>query len=380
MAGVSSFAAVLPFFVRTWGLTNTQAGWIGGVFYGGYTAAVPLLVSLTDRMDPRRIYLFSTALGGAAALAFALFADGFWSAMAFRALAGVGLAGTYMPGLKALADRYEGAAQARAVAFYTSSFGVGGSASYVLTGLVDAYAGWRWAFAAAAGGSAIAYIVADRLLRRAPAGRLSQGEKPLRLFDMRHVPLDRTILACVIAYAAHNFELFGFRAWIAAFLAFSASLSGSGETSANAALVAAAVTIVSLPGSIFGNEIALRLGRRRTIMTVMALSAVMACFVGFVARSPFAAVVATTLAYGALVSADSAALTSSLLASGDPRFRGAIMALYSCVGFVGAFLGPLIFGVALDIAGSQRVLGWVAGFAAMRAGVAIGPIALPSAS
>jgi MFS family permease len=85
------------------------------------------------------------------------------------------------------------------------------------------------------------------------------------------------------------------------------------------------------------------------------------------------------LLYAALVSADSSALTSSVVASADPRYRGMTMALYSCVGFVGAFLGPLAFGIALDLAsGSMRgpsVVGWGTAFAVLGAGVAIGPLA-----
>ncbi|MEE8210813.1 MAG: MFS transporter, partial [Acidiferrobacterales bacterium] len=119
MLGFSTFAALLPDFIRDWQLTNTQAGWISAIFLGGYAAAVPVLVSLTDRIDPRRIYLISTALGAVAALGFALFAEGFWTAMLFRGLAGVSLAGTYMPGLKALSDRIEGPKQPRFIAFYT---------------------------------------------------------------------------------------------------------------------------------------------------------------------------------------------------------------------------------------------------------------------
>jgi MFS family permease len=376
MAGFSSFAALLPLFTQRWGLSNTEAGWISGIYYAGYTSAVALLVPLTDRIDPRRIYLLCTALGGFAALGFAIFADGFWSAIAWRGLAGIGLAGTYMPGLKALTDRLEGAAQARAVAFYTSSFGVGGSASYMLTGLVDASFGWRWAFAAAAVGSALGYVLADVALRRAPVAVIASSGSAPSLLDVRPVVGNRTVMACVIAYAAHNFELFGFRSWIVAFLAFSASLRGSGAFAIDPAVIAAIVTLVSLPGSIIGNEIALRQGRRRTIILAMSLSAAAACVVGFTAPMPLAEVVALTMLYGGLVSTDSSALTSSLVASADPRYRGMTMAIYSCVGFVGAFLGPLVFGIVLGQAGSHHVAGWVAGFAAMGAGVAIGPAAL----
>ncbi len=68
-------------------------------------AAVPVLVSLTDRIDPRRILLASLALSALASVGFALVVDGFWSAAAFRLLGGVGLAGSYMPGMKALGGR-----------------------------------------------------------------------------------------------------------------------------------------------------------------------------------------------------------------------------------------------------------------------------------
>ena len=59
MLGFSSFSALLPEFQRDWGLSNTEAGWISGIFYGGYVVAVPFLVGSTDRIDPRRIYLLS---------------------------------------------------------------------------------------------------------------------------------------------------------------------------------------------------------------------------------------------------------------------------------------------------------------------------------
>ncbi len=65
MAGTMYFPALLPGFQAEWGLSNTEAGWINGIFYGGYAAFVPILVSLTDRIDPRRIYLYSAIFGAA---------------------------------------------------------------------------------------------------------------------------------------------------------------------------------------------------------------------------------------------------------------------------------------------------------------------------
>jgi len=37
MVGVFSFPALLPDFVAEWGLSNTEAGWISGSIFAGYT-------------------------------------------------------------------------------------------------------------------------------------------------------------------------------------------------------------------------------------------------------------------------------------------------------------------------------------------------------
>ena len=36
MAGVFAFPALLPIFFTEWGLTNTEAGWISGIYFVGY--------------------------------------------------------------------------------------------------------------------------------------------------------------------------------------------------------------------------------------------------------------------------------------------------------------------------------------------------------
>ena len=67
--------------IALWGLSNSEAGWITAAFYGAYMVAVPVLVTLTDRVDPKRVYLFGVALTVAGHSLFGLFADGFWSAL-----------------------------------------------------------------------------------------------------------------------------------------------------------------------------------------------------------------------------------------------------------------------------------------------------------
>src|SRR5437016_14669803 len=90
--GAFGVAALIPTLIPAWSLSNTEAGWISGIYYAAYTLVVPLLASLTDRVDPKRIYLGSVAVTALSFAGFACAADGFWSALAFRALMGAGWA------------------------------------------------------------------------------------------------------------------------------------------------------------------------------------------------------------------------------------------------------------------------------------------------
>ena len=56
--GAFFWPALLPRLAPMWGLSNSGAGWITAAFYGAYMLAVPILVPLTDRYDPKRIYLW----------------------------------------------------------------------------------------------------------------------------------------------------------------------------------------------------------------------------------------------------------------------------------------------------------------------------------
>jgi sugar phosphate permease len=81
--------------------------------------AVPVLTTLTDRIDARLVLLCGSIVSGLATIAFGLFAVGFWSGVALWSLAGLGFAGAYMPGLKALTDRLPVGDTSRAVTLHT---------------------------------------------------------------------------------------------------------------------------------------------------------------------------------------------------------------------------------------------------------------------
>jgi MFS family permease len=160
-----------------------------------------------------------------------------------------------------------------------------------------------------------------------------------------------------------------------AFLAYSASLHAGDTFPWPAAAIAAVVNLFAVPASILGNEVALRMGRRRWILIVMAASGASGMVLAGSAPAHWALVLAILVAYSMLVMAESGTLTAGLVASAPIELRGAAMGLYSLVGFGGGLLGPMVFGAALDLAGgAQSSLAWIAAYAAIGAGCLAAPI------
>jgi MFS family permease len=374
LVGVFTFPALLPVFFDEWGLSYTEAGWIAGIYFGANAAVVGVMVSLTDRIDARLIYLFGAALAAIGSAGFALFAEGFWTALAFRALAGMGLAGTYMPGLRALTDRYEGRRQARAVAVYTGTFSLGTASSFLVAGQVASTWGWRWSFAVAAIAAALALIIVAVVLRPV---RPQAAKEKTRLLDIRPVLRNRRAMAYILAYGVHAWELTSLRSWTVAFLAFALALGGDEAGWLVPTTVAMISAMIAMLSSIVGAEMSTRFGSRQWVMGIMVFSAVTGAALGFSTGLPYLAVVALLWFFAVLVQADAGVINSGTLDAAEPGRRGLTLAVHSMVGFVCAFLAPLVFGVVLDLAGGgTSPLAWGLAFTTIGAAVLLGPLAL----
>jgi MFS family permease len=376
MLGFSTYAALLPQLRDEWRMSNAEAGVVSGMFFAGYIGTVSLWTALTDRVDARKVYVAGSLLAALGSAGFGLVANGFASALAFQVLLGVGIAATYMPGLRLLSDRISGPYQSRYIAFYTSFFGIGTALSLAMAGFVTEAHGWRAAFLLSAIGPAAAAALVLALTPVPAPGRARFSLRSLFPVDAwRRVLADRPSAGYTLGYMAHCLELFGSRAWMVAFLAFSASLHGGDTFPWSLAAIAAVVNLLAVPASILGNEVALRIGRRRWILLVMAASGSSGLVLGWAAPWHWIVVLALLVGYSMLVMAESGTLTAGLVAAAPAELRGAAMGLYSLAGFAGGLLGPVIFGAALDIAGGAAAPhAWIAAYAAIGAGCLAAPI------
>lgn len=359
--GAFVWPALLPEMVALWGLTYGEAGWITAAFHGAYIVAVPVLVTLTDRFDPRLVYLSGVALTVLGHLLFGLLAEGFWSAMAARALTGIGWAGTYMTGLKLLADSVDAKLMSRATAGHAAGIGIAGALSFACADLVARLAGWSAAFFAASASAALAWGIVAAVPRRAGGGPKAGGPA---LFDFRPVFRNRSAMAYAIVYGIHTLEMAALRGWGVAYLAFVAAATGASATVLSPAAV---LTILGLAGtlaSILGNEAAIHLGRRRLIVLALIASAFCASLIALIGSGSYAIAAALLLVYGPIVWLDSASLTAGTAGTADPSRRGATLAVHSMLGYIGGFVGPLAVGWILDAGGTGRGA-WAAAFLAV---------------
>ena len=363
-------AVMAQHLIPQWSLSASQAGLMASSFAAGYMLAVPVLTGLTDRIDARLILLTGSAVSGLATCAFGLLADGLLSASLLWGIAGIGFAGAYMPGLKALVDRLPVGDNSRSVTLYTATFSVGVGLSFLIAQVAADALGWRCAFYLTALGplAMIAACLGMSSVSPIPSSRA--------LLDFKPVFRNRAALGYIFGYGAHCFELYALRTWMVAFWTYVAA-SNSGSSLLQPITVSVLATVLAMPSSILGNEVAIRLGRHRAIISVMCVAGIIGSLIGIGATASPAILLALILAYSIAIPADSGALTSGMTLSAQPEYRGATMAMHSTVGFGLSALGGWAVGVGIDAGGGMDApAGWLVAFLVMAAGGMLGPLAL----
>ena len=351
MLTFGTYSAALPVLRQQWALSAVQAGAIFAGQQIGYTAAVLVLSTLTDAAGVRVIYLLSAVWNAVFAQLFAAFADGFGSALALRALGGMGLAGTYVPGMRLVVETFPAHRRGAAMGVYIACFSLGTSLSLLVTGVL-LHAGWRTAFGVTSLGPLLAAVAAWWVVRDAPR------PPPALHTAITGALRNLRALRLIAAYAAHNWELFGMRAWLPAFLTSLWVQRGMPLTSATArgATFSSLVLLASGLSNAAGGWLSDRLGRRRMIIVFLTASALCSGIIGWSPALGMPAVLMLALLYGLLVTADSSSISTAVAESATAETLGATLAVQSGLGFLVTAISPFLFGAVLDATGG--IWGW----------------------
>lgn len=372
-----NYSAILPLLRAEWGMSNTQAGMIFSIYQLGYIASGVILSALTDRMNTRIIFITAAFWSAAANLLFALYAHDFTSGMLLRALTGIGMGGTYMPGLKLVAERFDPSTRGKAIGMYVGSLVLGASLSLVVTGWLTGLAGWRTAFVLCSVGVCIGALIAIVIFRGyQPAARITTKGS-----FTSEVVQNRPALLMILGYGAHMWEMYGMRSWLAPFM--TSALVGWGVESSRATGVAATTAAVMIGIGAFSSAItgtlSDRFGRTATIAVVMLASALLSFGFGWLINTNIWLTLAIGLLYGYLIVAESPVFSTGLTELVAPGYLGAAMGLQSLIGYSMGTISPTVFGWALDrFRGWQPLPGitgeWGIAFSFLGLGALAGPV------
>ncbi|HEY6872735.1 MAG TPA: MFS transporter [Geobacteraceae bacterium] len=372
-----NYSAILPLLQQEWGMSNVRAGSIFSVYQLGYVASGVILSALTDRLDTRRIFIASVLWSGTANLLFALYAHDYASGMALRALTGIGMGGTYMPGLKLVAEKFDPRERGRAVGIYVGALVLGASLSLAVTGAVASLAGWRIAFVACSFGVYIGALLSIPVFRGyRPVARPARGNG-----FRREVLRNRPAFLMILGYGAHMWEMYGMRSWLAPFFTALLVRNGMARGGATGWAAGAAAVIIGIGtfSTAITGTISDRLGRTRTVTLVMCASAAISFLFGWLINANPSLTFAVGLAYGYLIVAESPVFSTGLTELVAPGYLGTAMGMQSLVGYSLGMVSPTVFGWALDLCkGWQPLRGvsadWGIAFATAGAGALTGPL------
>lgn len=372
-----NYSAVLPILRHEWDMSNTQAGMIFSVYQLGYIASGVILSTLTDRISTKRIFITAALWSAAGNLLFALYADNFQSGLVLRALTGIGMGGTYMPGLKLVAERFDPTIRGKAIGIYVGSLVLGASLSLAVTGWLTDLFGWRIAFLVCSAGVFTGALISIPIFH----GYKPAPRTPSKSGYSGEVLKNRPALLMILAYGAHMWEMYGMRSWLAPF--FTSALIGWGVETGRATGYAATIAAVMIGIGAFSTAItgtlSDRFGRTATISMVMLSSALLSLSFGWLINTNIWLTLAAGLVYGYLVVAESPVFSTGLTELVVPGYLGAAMGLQSLIGYSMGMISPTVFGWVLDTFRDWQPLPgidgqWGLAFASVGIGALAGPI------
>ncbi|MEI6212901.1 MAG: MFS transporter [Desulfuromonadales bacterium] len=341
-----NYSAILPILRHEWNMNNTQAGMIFSVYQLGYIASGVLFSTLTDRVNTRLIFISAAICSAVGNLLFALYAHDFVSGMFLRALTGIGMGGTYMPGLKLVAERFDAGQRGKAIGMYVGSLVLGASLSLAVTGWLTGLYGWRTAFIVCSTGVMAGVLLSLPLFHGYTPRPRTLSEKGY----IGEVVKNRPALLMILGYSAHMWEMYGMRSWLAPF--FTAALIGWGTEASQATGIASTIAAALIGVGAFSTAItgALsdRFGRTTTISAVMCASVALSFVFGWLINSSIWLTLLVGILYGYLIVAESPVFSTGLTELVSPGYLGSAMGLQSLIGYSMGMISPTIFGWVLD--------------------------------
>ncbi len=343
-----TYAATLPVLRESWSMSATAAGSISTGFQLGYALSLLVFSALADRIGARRVYLWSAWLSAATALAFAVYARSYLSALALYTLVALSQGGTYTTAIMLIADRYPPQRRGGAVGWLLASASLGYALSLLLAGTGLRWGGYPAAFGATACGPVLGAVLGWIALRS--SANVVHARPSGARFGAA-VLKNAEAMRLMVGYTLHSWELLGMWAWTPAFVAAALAIAGSGsqQSAQHGAYISAAFHLMGLVASSAMGGLSDRLGRRDILFGVAAVATACSFTFGWLVGAPAAVIFVVGAIYGFTALGDSPVLSTAFTEAVSPPYLGSALALRSLLGFGAGAIAPLVFGRVLDL-------------------------------
>lgn len=318
-----SASSVTGALQQLWGLDPGRIGWLIAATQLGFIASTAVLATtgLADRFAASTIFFVACVAGALANAGFAA-SSNYATALAFRAIVGVTLAGIYPIGMKLMVSWTRGDTSF-ALSLLVGMLTLGTALPHGIRA-IGALLPWQSVVLA----SSFLALVAGAIILRLGVGPYLpasvSGGNAGRPADVLSVFRLRAFRTYAFAYFGHMWELYAFWAivpWLVAAIAGVAAPRSSVSAWSFAVIASGAV------GCVLGGLLARRFGRVAIAGAALALSGAI-CVV-----FPIVPALALLFVWGIAVVADSPQF-SSLSASAAPReLVGSALAMQNCIGF-----------------------------------------------
>ena len=359
-----SAAAVVPALRVEWNLSDASISWLTIAVQLGFVCGTlaSAFLNLPDIISVRYLVAGSAFAGALGNAALGLYAHDAQTAIIFRFLTGMCLAGVYPPGMKIMATWFR-RGRGMALGVLVGALTLGKASPYLVNELGSA--NWRQnilfiSLLAVAGGFLVIFFVAEGPYAL-PAARFD-WRQALAVFSNRGVRLAN------LGYFGHMWELYAMWAWVPVMIRASFLVARTSPVPSEFAsfLVIGCGAAGCVAGGLLGD----RVGRTVVTSWAMAISGTCCLVIGFLfGGNPYLLLLVAAI-WGATVVADSAQFSACVTELGDPQYLGTALTMQTCIGF-------LLTTVSIQlIPYFVRTVGWQYAFAILAPGPLVGVIAM----